>query len=86
MIQFSCLNPHPWYCDESIMPLVREAFAESDPPKAAEERRRLMRHYRDDYPSLYLYEQMRFAGLRANVRAFEELNGFIDFERITLAK
>ena len=49
-------------------------------------RHRLMAHYRNDYPSLYLYEQMRFAAMRANVRAFAEINGFIAFEKIKLDK
>ena len=86
MIQFSCLNPHAWYCDQSVMPLIREAFVESDPKKALDLRHRLMAHYRNDYPSLYLYDQIRFVGLRANVRDFAEVNGFIAFERIKLDK
>src|SRR5262249_40595597 len=86
MIQFSCLNPRPWYCDQSVMPLIRDAAVESDPKKALDLRHRLMAHYRNDYPSLYLYEQMRFAALRANVRDFAEVNGFIVFENIKLSQ
>ena len=86
MNQFSCLNPHPWYCDQSVMPLIGEAAVESDPKKALDLRRKVMAHYRNDYPSLYLYEQMRFVGLRPNVRGFVETNGFIALDKITLDK
>ncbi len=86
LMQHSCLNPHPWYCNEQIMPAIRAALVESDPAKAIALRHDVMRRYRADYAALYLYEIPRFAGLRKGVRGFSELHGFIPFDRIEVPK
>lgn len=86
MLQHSCLNPHPWYCDQAIMPAIRAAFVESDPQRALALRREIMRHYRTAYAALYLYELPRFAGTTAKVRGFAEVNGFVSFDRIEVGR
>jgi ABC-type transport system substrate-binding protein len=83
MQNHSCLWPHPWYCDERIMPVILAAQTEFDPERALRLRHEVMRFYREDYMALFLYELPRFAGLRADVHGFEEVHGFINVDRIT---
>ncbi len=79
----SCLWSKPWYCDAAITPTIKAAMAEFDDAKGLELRHQVMRFYREQYASLFLYEIPRFAGLRPNIEGFEEVHGFINFDRIT---
>ena len=84
--QHSCLGTHPWYCDQSIMPTIRAAYVEADPAKAVALRQEVMRSYRNNYASLFLYELTRFAGTVAGLRGFAEVHGFISFDKIEIVK
>ncbi len=83
MQNHSCLWSKPWYCDQSIMPTIKNALTEFDEARGLELRHQVMRHYRDQYVSLFLYEMPRSAGLRASIAGFKETHGFINFDRIT---
>lgn len=83
MQNHSCLWSKPWYCDQRIMPAITGALTEFDQAKGLELRHQVMRFYRDQYVSLYLYELPRFAGMRANIANFKETHGFINFDEIT---
>ncbi|MCB2107283.1 MAG: ABC transporter substrate-binding protein [Rhodobacteraceae bacterium] len=82
----SCLRPLPWFCDPSVMPAIDAAFSEFDPVKQVEQRRALMAWERDQVPALFLWEDVRFIGLAPGVENFEEINGFINYDRITLSR
>lgn len=82
MRNHSCLWPHPWYCDQRIMPKIKEALVTFDEDRGLELRHDIMKFYRDEWVALYLYQIVRFAGTRAIVRGFSEVNGFISFEDI----
>ncbi|MBL8627980.1 MAG: hypothetical protein JNM81_00015 [Rhodospirillaceae bacterium] len=84
MQNHSCLWAKPWYCDQSIMPAIRVALTTFDEAEGLKARHQVMRHYRNQYVSLFLYETPRFAGMRANVMDFRELHGFINFDQIRL--
>ncbi len=84
MQNHSCLWGKPWYCDEKIMPAIRKAMTAFDEAEGLKARHDVMRYYRDQYVSLFLYELPRFAGMRGNVSGFQELHGFITLDRITL--
>ena len=86
MRQHSCLGAHPWYCDQRIMPTIQAAMIEGDVDKARALRQQVMRFYRNEYASLFLYEIPRFAGLRAGVTGFAEVHGFIDYDRIEVRR
>ncbi|MCB2108849.1 MAG: hypothetical protein KDE14_14165 [Rhodobacteraceae bacterium] len=83
MQNHSCLWPHPWYCNQAVMPLIAAAKVEFDPERALALRHEVMRFYRNDWSALYLYDMPRFAGLRAGVEGFEEVHGFVSVDRIT---
>lgn len=78
----SCLWVHPWYCDERIMPTIEEALVTFDENKGLALRHEAMKFYREEWVALYLYQIVRFAGTRANVRGFSEVNGFVSYEDI----
>ncbi len=78
----SCLWVHPWYCDERIMPTIEEALVTFDENKGLALRHEVMKFYREEWVALYLYQIVRFAGTRANVRGFSEVNGFVSYEDI----
>jgi peptide/nickel transport system substrate-binding protein len=78
----SCLWHHPWYCDERIMPTIERALIEFDQQRALQLRHEVMRFYREEYASLFLYDYVYFAGLAAGVSGFEDVHGFISFENI----
>ncbi len=82
MRNHSCLWTHPWYCDERIMPAIEEALVTFDVERGLKLRHDVMRFYREEWVSLYLYQIVRFAGTRANVRGFSEVHGFVSYEDI----
>lgn len=82
MRNHSCLWTHPWYCDERVMPTINEALVTFDEQRGLNLRHKVMRFYREEWVALYLYQIVRFAGTRANVRGFSEIHGFIPYEDI----
>ncbi|MBP02513.1 MAG: hypothetical protein CMM25_06865 [Rhodospirillaceae bacterium] len=82
MRNHSCLWYHPWYCDESIMPTIKQAGTTFNPQLALTLRHKIMQHYRNQWVSLYLYQTVRFAGTTKNVVGFEEVHGLINYENI----
>ena len=68
------------------MPAINEAFVTLDEQRGLELRHEIMQFYRDEWVALYLYQLVRFAGMRANVRGFSEINDFVSFESIHFAE
>ena len=81
----SCLRREPWYCDETIMPLIQEAMVEWDADTAVSMRQDIMAWYRDQYPAVYMFEAAQFAGMRPNVSGFSMTNNIISFEKLSIA-
>lgn len=82
MRNHSCLWVHPWFCDKRIMPAINEALVTFDVERGLELRHEVMKFYREQWVSLYLYQIVRFSGTRANVRGFKEVHGFVNYENI----
>ncbi|MDX2223460.1 MAG: ABC transporter substrate-binding protein [Rhodospirillaceae bacterium] len=86
LLPHSCERLKPWYCDPAIMPKLVAARTEWDEASALTLRRELMRHYRDQAPAIFLYENVTFVGLGKGVSGFGIVNGVhIAFEDIELA-
>lgn len=81
----SCLRREPWYCDETIMPAITAAMAEWDEEKSIAMRRDIMAWYRNQYPSVFMFEAPQFAGMSSKVSGFYMANNIISFEDITLS-
>ena len=86
MRNHSCLWVHPWYCDQRIMPSIREAQVSMDRQRGLDLRQEIMRFYREEWVALYLYQYNAFAATRADVRGFSELHGFVAYEDIHFVK
>jgi peptide/nickel transport system substrate-binding protein len=81
----SCLRREAFYCDERIMPKIHEALAERDQAKALKLRQEILAWYHDEAPSIFIYDDVRIAGLGKNVRGFDDAHGMIAYDEIDLA-
>jgi peptide/nickel transport system substrate-binding protein len=82
----SCLRREPFYCDQRIMPKIEAALREGDPKRSLALRHEIMAWYAAEAPSLFIYEGVRFVGTTAKVSGYDESNGNIAFDRITLER
>jgi peptide/nickel transport system substrate-binding protein len=80
----SCRKADPWYCDQDIQPTIEAAWAETDPDKALDLRQQVMRHYHAQAPSIFLHENIGFIGLSPRTSGYDQINGYIAFEDISL--
>ena len=81
----SCGHNVAWTCDKAIMPLIERIKGERDEQKNAALRRELMAYYHDQVPAIFVYESVTFSGARQNVRGFDDMYGFIPYDRISFA-
>jgi ABC-type transport system substrate-binding protein len=81
----SCAHNVAWTCDKAIMPLIERIKGERDEQKNAALRRELMAYYHDQVPAIFVYESVTFSGARKNVRGFDDMYGFIPYDRISFA-
>jgi peptide/nickel transport system substrate-binding protein len=82
----SCLQPVPWYCDERIMPTIREAFAAPDIETRRKLTQEVMRFYHDEAASVFLHEIILFFGHSARVKNFRQAQIVIAYDEIELVK
>jgi len=80
MRNHSCLWPNAWYCNEKIMPYINEARVTFDKKKSLELRQKIMDFYRNQWVSIFLYQAVRFAGIKKNLKGFSEVHNFIPYE------
>jgi len=81
---YSCFQPHAWYCDKTVMPFITAAMAERDEAKARSLRREIMAFYHREAPAIFLFEQASFAGLSARVRGYADAQGVVNYHEISL--
>jgi peptide/nickel transport system substrate-binding protein len=82
----SCLQPVPWYCDERIMPTIRDAFAAPDIETRLRLTQEVMRFYHDEAASVFLHEIILFFGHAPRVKNFREAQIVIAYEDIELVE
>ncbi len=83
-MRHSCLWKAPWYCDETIMPLLKEALGTFDLDKRRELTKQVLRHQRDQAPGILLHDYVRFDGVAKRVKNFDIQLGFVPYEQIQL--
>jgi peptide/nickel transport system substrate-binding protein len=81
-LRHSCMWKAPWYCDETIMPLLKEALGTFDLDQRRELTKQVLRHQRDQAPGILLHEYIRFDGVAKRVRNFAIHIGFIPYHEI----
>ena len=80
----SCMKVNGWYCNPEIQPVIDQAWVEGSPEKAIELRKQIMSHYHEEAPSIFLYEYVGFAGMGPRIKEFDQVFGYINFDKITL--
>ncbi|MBL8628403.1 MAG: ABC transporter substrate-binding protein [Rhodospirillaceae bacterium] len=82
----SCTWSHPWYCDSALTPVIAEAQRTFDPAKRLELVHKVLRGYRDQAAALILVEPLGLDGLSPNVQGYDQLNGIIPYQNVTVQK
>jgi peptide/nickel transport system substrate-binding protein len=85
-LRHSCLWKAPWYCDETIMPLLKEAMGTFDLEKRRELTQKVLRHQRDQAPGILLHDYVRFDGVAKRVKNFSINIGYIPYANIEIAE
>jgi len=81
----SCRKTQPWFCDETIQPVIEAAWLETDSSQALALRQQVMGYYRDTAPSIFLHENIAFTGLSPRTRGYDQTFGYIHFDSVTFA-
>lgn len=78
----SCLWHTPWYCDETIVPKIKQALASFDPQKRASLTREVLAYTRDHPPALFLHEVIGYDGIAADIAGYDAAFALIKYDRI----
>lgn len=84
-LRHSCMWKAPWYCDETIMPLLKQALGTFDLDKRRALTRQVLRHQRDQAPGILLHDYVRFDGVAKRVKNFSINIGFVPYDEIEIA-
>ncbi len=86
LVRHSCFWSKPWFCDQSIMPLIEKAQSAFN----IEERRRLtqdvMRYQLELAPAILLYETSRFDAVNKDLLGYYIEVGHIDYNKLYFKK
>jgi len=78
----SCMWKAPWYCDETIMPLLKEALGTFDIEKRRDLTRKVLRHQRGQASGLFLHDLVRYDAYSKDITGFDMIAGFIPYHQI----
>ncbi len=82
---FSCAKANPFYCDEALMPLIREAGAELDETAREALLHRIMAEKRRQAPSIFLIEQQDLLAYHPRLQDVRLVGRVVPYEEITIA-
>ena len=82
MLTQSCLWPKPWYCDQYIMPLIKEAFAEANMERRTNLAREIMTYGHEQAQGLFLYEAANLTALSPNISNYRTEGSFVLYEEV----
>lgn len=82
----SCMWKAPWYCDETIMPLLKEALGTFDLDKRLALTRKVLRHQRDQAPGLLLHDLVRYDAYADEITGFDMIGGYVPYDQIDFKK
>jgi peptide/nickel transport system substrate-binding protein len=86
MLTQSCLWPKPWHCDQEIMPLIEEAFAEADMERRTRLTRQIMAYGHEQAQGLFLYEAANLTALGPKVGDYRTEGSFVLYEAVHKTK
>lgn len=80
----SCTWAYPWYCDDTIEPMITRAKQAMDPAERISAVHDVLRHYREEAVSLMLVESVGLDGVNPRVRGYNQAGGIIPYHNISL--
>ncbi len=80
----SCDRPAPWYCDVEATSMIQDALTEQDTVKRIALKQNLMARYRDNAAAIFLWPELRFAGLAPGVSGYDDVHGFISYDTLNV--
>lgn len=83
-VRHSCLKAVPWYCDQDLMPLLREAMSAFDLDERRALTRQVLKRQRDQAPGIFLYDLVRFDGVHKDLRGYASHVGYIPYHELHL--
>ena len=81
-VNHACTGPRPWYCDKTIQPVIDQARVTMDLDKRADLTRQVMRHYRDNASSVFLWPVLGLDGLHNRVTQWEPWLDILNFHLV----
>ncbi len=81
-VNHACTGTRPWYCDETIQPVIDQARVTMDLDRRAELTRKVIRHYRDNASSVFLWPVLGLDGLHSRVTAWEPWLDILNFHLV----
>lgn len=78
----SCLWPRPWYCNPAATADIKAAHAAFAVEDQLALRHKVMAAYRADWAALFLYQAVRFAGVRRGIDGISVMNNYVLYDRI----
>lgn len=84
IVNFSCLKDKPFFCEEAIVPLIRQSQIEMDSQKREAKLQEIMARLHEIAPSLWIASGSATYAMTARVATFSARPHGIYYERITL--
>ena len=80
----SCTWPHPWYCDETIQPVIERARHTMDEDQRIAAVHEVMKHYHEQAVALMLVENMGLDGVNPRVKGYNQEGGIIPYHAMSI--
>jgi peptide/nickel transport system substrate-binding protein len=86
MVFTSCKKPNPYFCDESVVPLIDKSDTLFDVDERREALQELLAIHHDLAPSIFLVESFDLAGYSKRLNGFENLGKTFNYDKISIAQ
>ncbi len=80
----SCTWPFPWYCDETIQPVIERVRHTIDETRRIAAVHEIMEHYHSQAVALMLVENMGLDGVNPRVKGYNQEGGIIPYHSISI--
>ena len=78
----SCAWPIPWYCDETIMPILKQAAGATIMDQRLRLTRQAVRRQTEQAPGLLLWEKIRFDAVSEKLDEFVHHINFVPYDQL----
>ena len=86
MVFTSCKKPNPYFCDESVVPLIDKSDTLFDVDERRKALNELLAIHHDLAPSIFLVESFDLAGYSKRLNGFENLGKTFNYDKISITQ